>query len=468
MHGCLGTESHSARSARQGSTRIREALAQEIGAQRFAMWFGGSTEIETDGARLLVRADGKFRTNWIERHFRESLERIAASAICAGASVVFETQNESCGVTLPLPDPSDRPQPPPLRRAFMPRWKSLDHFVVGPGSKLAFAAACQLAEHPEEASPILFFHGGCGVGKTHLLQGICQRYRRLHPTAKVRYSSAEMFLNEYVSAVRTGSLDSLRARVRRVDLLVIDDIHFLSGKPGTQTELLLTLDACLQSGVRVVSASDAPPRAIKAFAESLSSRFSSGLVVSLEYPDSATRLLLIQRFALARGLALSTAAIAAAGQVPITSVREIEGLVSRMAAERLVDRATGECGPQLVLRAAGLLNAKQLPLRAGALIKATCAIVGVTNELLLSRSRQRRVSLARSLAALALRESTPLSWPEIARELGQSTHSSAHAAAAKAQTLAKSGAEFLGPTGEPTRVQDALERIVREARSVRT
>jgi len=207
--------------------------------------------------------------------------------------------------------------------------RRLEDFVVGESNRLAFAASLQVADGASDAPGILFLHGDCGVGKTHLLQGIVRRRTQRAPRQVVRYVTAEHFTNEYIAAVRDGSLDQFRKRLRRVDLLAIDDIHFFANKSATQAEFLHTIDAIDLTGARVALVSDEHPRHIRKFSQSLVSRFLSGMVVRVERPDRDTRSQLVRRLARERGLDLTAAAEDLVAGRCAGSIREIEGAITR-------------------------------------------------------------------------------------------------------------------------------------------
>jgi chromosomal replication initiator protein len=212
--------------------------------------------------------------------------------------------------------------------------RRLEDFVVGESNRLAFAAACRVVDIDDgHGLSVLFVHGECGVGKTHLLQGICRRsIERTGRPGSVRYVTGEQFTNEFIAAVRTNTLDAFRARMRKLDLLAIDDVHFLSNKVRTQSEFLYTLDAIGLGGAKIVMASDDHPRHIKRFNQALVSRFISGMVVKVDRPDRCTRLELIRRLASVRSLSLNDAAVDTIAGQCVGSVRELEGAITRLAA----------------------------------------------------------------------------------------------------------------------------------------
>ena len=306
---------------------------------------------------------------------------------------------------------------------------SLDAFIVGPSSRLAHRAATQIAEADDAPISVLFLHGPCGVGKTHLLQGVAKRFTEVRPWARVRYVSGEAFANQYIASVQAGNIDAFRERYRGVDLLCIDDVHFLRGKTKTQSEFLHTFEALDLEGARVVLASDGHPKRIEDLHEGIVSRCLSGMVVRLERPDRETRNEVVRTLFAKRGLVPDEGACEAIGEAVTGSVRELEGAVKRVEAyARLLP--TEGAGPErvtvaLVRRAIGGVGGatRTRPVRLDEVLEASCAEVGVTREEVLSSSRHQRVVLARGMVGLVARAVTSCSFPEIARCIGRKNHS---------------------------------------------
>jgi chromosomal replication initiator protein len=255
----------------------------------------------------------------------------------------------------------------------------------------------------------------------------------------VRYVTGEQFTNEYIASIRNNTVDEFRRRIRKLDLLAIDDVHFLANKMRTQSEFLHTLDAIDLTGSRVVLASDEHPRLIKKFSQALISRFLSGMVVQVGRPDRQTRIAIIRRLAEARNLPMQDAAVEAVASRCVGSVRELEGAVTKLAALRSVacELATDGTAPETAGKV-GLVLVEQLfndqawhpptPVRIGAVIDVICRRVGISRNDLMGSSRHRRIVLGRALVAFLGREMTSHSYPEIARALGRSYHSTIHTA----------------------------------------
>jgi len=196
-------------------------------------------------------------------------------------------------------------------RASARRFYRFEDFVVGPSNRLAYNAAVSLACEDDAlvSTRLLVLHGPCGVGKTHLLRALSCAYASRRGEPSVRTVTAEGFTNEYVESVRTGKIEAFRKRYRSIGLLCIDDVHFVAAKPGTQSELMHTLDQLGLRGSRVVLVSDEHPRLIKQLSAPLRSRFSSGAVVGIDSPDDELCRALTERFARERGMGFAGPAV---------------------------------------------------------------------------------------------------------------------------------------------------------------
>ena len=474
---------------RADADRLLEALRERVGAHRFGLWFDHGTKVSVSNGAVEVRAATPYVADWIARHFREPLEALAREMLGEHASVTMlepgdgdQVAPASGGTPVDGGDEvrdavRDGANPRTaaavrgrgareegvegvgeasmgeLRPARKATLRTLSDFVVGDSNRLAFAASEQVGDGSAEAPSILFLHGECGVGKTHLLQGLCRRRLDRAPRQVVRYVTAEQFTNEYIASVRAGTLEEFRRRLRRVDLLAIDDIHFLANKTATQAEFLHTIDAIDLSGARVALVSDEHPRHIRRFSQSLVSRFLSGMVVRVERPDRATRVALVQRLARGRGLELSAAAEDAIAGRCAGSIREVEGAITRLGALVELDGIRGQIGPGTVERLLGdeaVQVAGTQPIRLAKIVESVCERMRVGREELLGSGRHARTVVARGVVAHLSRELTTHSFPEIARALGRDTHSAVHTAAKRLRTMIEEDAR-VGEAGESIR-----------------
>ncbi len=511
------------------ASRIGEQLASHIGSHKYEMWFGNA-ELRVSGEKVEVSTDSPFVAKWIDAHFSDELRGIASQALGREAQIEVRIapelsdsrQSGECTPTAKAEDEQGREWDPQLPRR--PRkqaaaakassvktaspnahrrdartnsrrglnFRKLDEFVVGQSNRLAFSAACRLVEEQQApaVSP-LFIHGDCGLGKTHLLQGICRRFADITGRREcVRYVTGEQFTNEYIASIRNNTVDAFRRRIRKLDLLAIDDVHFLSNKVRTQSEFLHTLDAIDLSGARIVLASDEHPRLIKKFSQALTSRFLSGMVVQVERPDRATRIEIVHRLATARRIRINEAAVEMVASRCVGSVRELEGALTKLAALRSLaseaanggtvanqgakQRALGNAREEV-----GLVLVEQLfkdhgwkpptPVRLGTVIDVTCRQLGISRADLMGSSRHRRIVLSRGLVAYLCREMTTHSYPEIARALGRSYHSTIHTAEQRLRRqLNEDKIVDPGKSQEPVALKELADRLRHEITRVTT
>ena len=209
---------------------------------------------------------------------------------------------------------------------------SFENFICGPNNQLAYAAAVAVANQPGTAYNPMFIHGGVGLGKTHLLQAICQKILRNKPDARILYVSCDTFFNQFIDCVQNGQMNEFRHHYRHVDMLVIDDIHFLSDRDRTQEEFFHTFNALRQSNRQIVLSSDAAPSEIPNLEERLVSRFQSGLVAQVTKPSYETRVAIIRAKAKLRGIVMPDDVVQFIASKNDTNARELEGAVTTIQA----------------------------------------------------------------------------------------------------------------------------------------
>ncbi len=376
----------------------------------------------------------------------------------------------------PMPTPSAPPTSPtspvhtvnPQRPLSARLRHELDSFVVGPANEFAYECCRSVADKPGGSYNPLFIHGHVGLGKTHLLQGLCRHYARLHPTGRWAYLTGEEFTNEFIAAVKANRVDAFRRKMRDLDLLVIDDVHFLGGKRATQEEFLHTFNAVEAMGKHVVLASDAHPKMIASFGESLINRFVSGMVVRVDAPARPLREEILRTLAARQGIEIGEDALKWIAQRVTQSVRELEGAVTRIAAHvRLAGR-------QANIQLAGevlhdLDRQMSQPLRPEQIFEAVCEFFSLDRKELMSGRRQRTISLARSVAMFLTRKCTNLSYPDIAGRMGKRNHSTVISACRRIENAVKknepvSWTSSVGDRCEPA--GDLVQRLEEQSRAL--
>ena len=406
-------------------SRITERIAKQVSGKTFDLWFGATSIDWRDGV-MHVAAPNRFVVNWIEQHYGDAVRDAAAEEVGYGVEVQWR-------IDPTLTPAADAAEPQAAARKSATRLRhTLDDFVVGASNELAHRMACAVVDEASLSISPLFVHGRCGLGKTHLLQGICRRFMKRHPGRRWLCTPAEQFTNRFIQSVRTRRIDAFRAELRRVELLVVDDVHFIANKTATQQEFLHTFDTIDLSGSKVVIASDCHPKQIEDLCESLKSRFVRGMVVGIDPPDLETRARIIAGLAQRRGLTLQGSVVEALAGRCEGSVRDIEGVLTQLAAaSELRGSGRGETiGHALLNQVMGRDDSLRStrPIDLDRIIDAVCGRVMVERASLLGRSRHRRIVLGRSLVCYLARELTTLSYPELGRKLGRSNHSTVVAA----------------------------------------
>jgi len=217
---------------------------------------------------------------------------------------------------------------------------SFDNFVIGPGNRLAHAAAVAVSNKPGQAYTPLFIHGGVGLGKTHLLQSICQTAMQRHQSMRIYYVSCNGFMTQFLEAVQAGEMSSFRHRFRSFDMLVIDDIHDLSKRDQTQEEFFHTFNTLFQSGKQIVLSSDAPPGEIPHLEERLVSRFSCGLVACVDPPGFETRVAIIKKKAMIRNIDIPDDVATYVATQLDSNIRQLEGAITTLQSVAMLDGAS--------------------------------------------------------------------------------------------------------------------------------
>jgi chromosomal replication initiator protein len=336
----------------------------------------------------------------------------------------------------------------------------LESFVQGPSNQLAYNAADYVSENPGAQYNPLFVHGNCGLGKTHLLQGLCKRFAEHHPTKRWMYLTGEEFTNEFLSALRTNKLDSFRRKVRDLDLLVIDDVHFLGGKRATQEEFLHTFNAIEAMGRQVVLASDEHPKMISEFGESLVNRFVSGMVVRIDPPNFATRCQILRAMGIRGKLNLTEPVIDWIARRVTQNVRELEGAITRITAHTTL---TGRpCDVAMAQEALGDLDRQLVaPVKPENILASVCDYFGLEHKDLMSGRRQRTISLARSVAMFLVRKTAKLSFPEIGMRMGKRNHSTVISACRRIERAVEKNERLIWTSAVGDREEEATELVQR-------
>jgi chromosomal replication initiator protein len=405
---------------------IHNSIAESVGETKYKLWFRNSTRLTLTAEGLEIAVPNTFIAGWIENHFARAIQSALRAVNGSTVPIRFVVDSALTPVSRQAPASNSHAataiETMTHANHFVPPLKlTLDTFVVGQKNQLAYNAALNVIQ--EEKSPFnpLFYHGGYGVGKTHLLQGICNEYARTRRGTKWMYVSAEDFANQYVLALKTRKLDVFRTRFRNLDLLVIDDIHFLANKNAMQEEFLHTFNSIDLAGKQIVLASDAHPKQIGQLCEKLVSRFVSGMVVRIDAPDFETRCEICRRKAAVMKHKISEDVISfLAGQMS-GNVRELEGALLKLIAYASVSNQKVSLASTKELLAEHILRADPV-VHSSDITEVVARYFDITVADIHSPKKDRLISLSRSFCMYLTRKLTKMSFPEIGKTLGGKNH----------------------------------------------
>ena len=415
---------------------VESRIAEKIGPQRFNVWFKNATRFTITEDYLRVSAPNHFVVEWIERHFTDVINE-AAREVTGRDFVLSFAIDPKLAKELGKKQPdrqvefvANNPErlarqhkrgSGPLHAGLSLKGK-MEDFVVGESNRLAFVAARHVIENPGNQYNPLFVHGGCGLGKTHLLHAICNHVKEHRPELTCVCVTGEDFTNQFVYAVRAGERDAFRHRYRPVDVLVIDDIHFLANKRATQEEFLHTFNAIAGQGKQVIMASDAHPKLIGHLSESLVNRFVSGMVVKIEPPERDLRVGILKKRAKVMKRDVPDAVVEYVAGRFSSNVRELHGALLKLVA--LADVSGEPLTVALAERAIRDLVEHTLPVLHLSNIEAIVSIYfGLTPADLHTSRKSRTIALARGIVMHMARKYTKMSYPEIGRHMGNKNHS---------------------------------------------
>ena len=313
--------------------------------------------------------------------------------------------------------PTTRPQDGRLNAKY-----TFDTFVIGSSNRFAHAAAVAVAERPAAAYNPLFIYGGSGLGKTHLLHAIGHYTRTLYNGTRVRYVSSEEFTNEFINSIRDDKAAAFQRRYRDVDVLIVDDIQFLSGKVQTQEEFFHTFNTLHNADKQIVVTSDQPPKQLPDFEDRMRSRFEWGLMTDVQPPDLETRIAILRKKSLQERLEAPAEVLEYIASKISSNIRELEGALIRVTAFASLNRQPVDLAiTEVVLK--DLFPSETGPeITAAQIMAATASYFGVTIDDLCGASRSRVLVTARQIAMYLCRELTDLSLPKIGQAFGGRDH----------------------------------------------
>ena len=453
---------------------IRSKLAEQLGDERFELWFGDQVQWNLVDHRLHLQVPDHFSAERLRRSFHNILIDLIATQWpnSEGVKYVVSSQPKSTEPPDPLSTQTDsntdqetataglkkRPQ----RGSRNSRSKQaagfarFDDFVVGPGNQVAVTAAESIPQRLGRVSP-LFLYGPAGTGKTHLLQSIWKSARSHVKRQKAVFLTAEQFTSGFLEALQGSGLPSFRRKYRDTDLLIIDDIQFFIGKRATLQEVHYTIDSLLRNGKQLVFAANRPPAELTQMGPDLTARMSAGLVCCLEPADLATRLEIASQYAQQRQLQLSEAVLQLLATRIRGDARYLQGAIHRL--EAMMTAYQQSITVKVAESAlADLFHTTRQAVQLPDIEKAVCTVFGLDAKTLQSNRRSKSVSHPRMLAMWLARKYTRAAYAEIGEFFGQRAHNTVISAQQRVKTWLSRGTQIHTSQGN-WQVEDAVRRV---------
>ncbi len=447
-------------------------LQVTLSPANFETWLRDTALVEVDDTRFRIAVPNGFAKDWLESRYRSLISQTLGRIVGYGVQVDFvvaATEGEGAAGTEPAGNVArdsassdgesvvreaapvavgpgllsrmiEAPQPraagptPQVRiepgrvggeggtSNINPRY-TFSNFIVGSANRLAHAASLSVAERPGHAYNPLFLYGGVGLGKTHLMHAIGNQVAAKFPRKRVVYATSEKFTNEFITSIQQGKIDEFRARYRRIDLLLIDDIQFIADKERTQEEFFHTFNAIHEDGKQIVLSSDRPPKAILTLEERLRSRFEWGLIADLTAPDLETRIAILRAKAEEGAVPIGSDVMEFIARKVVSNIRELEGALNRIVAYASMGAMPISIELAQAVLSNVLYNPKKRQITPERIAKAVSEYYGVALELLRGQKRDKAIVVPRQIAMFLMRSETDVSLLRIGAELGGRDHS---------------------------------------------
>src|SRR6476620_3463443 len=420
-------------------------LQVSLSPANFETWLRDTRLIDVDEQRFRIAVPNGFAKDWLESRYRSLISQTLARIVGYSVQVEFvigptpespdgPAMNGSAGSAGPATTTAPPAGPPQVRleptrvggeggTTFLNPRYTFSNFIVGSANRLAHAASLSVAERPGHAYNPLFLYGGVGLGKTHLMHAIGNQVIAKFPRKRVVYATSEKFTNEFIASIQQGKIDEFRARYRRIDLLLIDDIQFIADKERTQEEFFHTFNAIHEDSKQIVLSSDRPPKLIVTLEERLRSRFEWGLIADLTAPDLETRIAILRAKAEEQSVHIGADVLEFIARKVISNIRELEGALNR-----IVAYANMGGMPITIERAQAVLsnvlyNPKRRLVTPERIVQAVSDYYSVELDQLKGQKRDRAIVMPRQIAMYLMRAETDVSLLRIGQELGGRDHS---------------------------------------------
>ncbi|HTH93559.1 MAG TPA: chromosomal replication initiator protein DnaA [Candidatus Paceibacterota bacterium] len=391
-------------------------------------WFKQVTILKEEEGIIFIAVPNEFVRDWlVQKHNKLILKAIVDHANHIRAIEFVITQLPSSPSTGPLMEAiANQENILPSQNVYINRDDNLnpryifEHFIVGPFNELAYAAAQSVVKRPQNTYNPLFVYGSSGLGKTHLIQAIGNEIKRLYPEKRVLYTSLEKFMNEYVSSVQNNRQQAFQDKYNKFDVLIIDDIQFISGKEGTQHALFHIFNNLHDQGKNIILSSDKHPNHIIGLEDRLKTRFNSGMTIDIQEPDLESRLAIIKDKSSQLQYPLEPDVLSYIASAVIGSIRELEGVINLINMHSTMRQRPISLADVKSLVKNNIKPKKLISI--DSVVKIVSEYYNLDEGVIYEKTRRKEIVRARQIIMFVLREDFNESYPSIGAKLGGKDH----------------------------------------------
>ncbi len=408
---------------------VLDKLELTVSNVSFVMWFKPLKVVDfVDNKKLIIAANSSSAKNQILRNYFDKLSKAVDDIFGQNIEIEVLDQNEEIEYIKVNGEKTKEKEVEVSKNPFNAKY-TFDNFVVGKSNQFVYAAARAVAEHPGEKFNPLFIYGGVGLGKTHLLHAIGNYLKEFNPNLNVMYVTCEQFANDYieslgsVSSTKSKAVLEFRTKYRNLDVLMVDDIQFISKKTSTQEEFFHTFNELYQNNKQIIITSDRPPKDIETLADRLRSRFTSGLIQDIQSPDLETRIAILRKKSQLEKYVIDDDVIDFIAEKINTNIRELEGMLSKVYfLANLSNKHSATMEEALEAFNGQLEEDKNEGLSADDIIDTVCKYFDITRQDIIGKKKSKEVVEPRMIAIYLISEILEIPLVSIGKMFGGRDH----------------------------------------------
>jgi len=402
----------------------------QISKASFKTWFGDTRIVSKKEGSVFVSVPNSFAKEWLEQKYNKTIFKVLRGLDEKIKNVKYEVgkpKTEVIKKTAPFSIETGQLEFQEFKvdrdTNLNPRY-SFDNFIIGPFNELAQAAGWAVTKKPGQVYNPFFVYGGVGLGKTHLLQAIGNEVVKNFKDKKVKYIPTDKFVSEVISSIRNRETQRLKLKYQKIDVLIIDDVQFLTGKEKTQEEFFYTFNSLYEKNKQIIISSDRSPKAIPALAERLRSRFEGGMIADISFPDTETRIAILKSKCQEKEIDISDDILNFIASKVQRNIRELEGALNILIAYQKLNNSAADLKiTKSLLR--NLTSSPSHTINAKKIIQTVAEFYDLKEKDMISKSRKKEIVKPRQIAMFLLRQEMKASFPFIGRKFGGKDHTTA-------------------------------------------